>query len=207
VSGSQTNKPFNQKLRIWTLRALALVFLPVIIFTEPTLARAPSFYHEITETLGELLVIVGVLGRFWSILYIGGKKNVCIIDSGPYSICRHPLYLFSTIGVLGFGVMNGSVIVMSALVGSVLLVLSLTAKREERDLIKLFGGEYAKYAERVPMIIPRWFFVRTELEVTFNSSTLRTNLFDCFVFLLLIPIAQYLDWARSSYDWPVLSLL
>ena len=206
MSGSEISKPFNQKLRIWTLRGVALVFLPLIIFTEPTVARPPSFYHEVSETIGELLVVVGVLGRFWSILYIGGKKNVCIIDSGPYSICRHPLYLFSTIGVLGFGVMNGSFIVMSALVCSVLLVLSLTAKREEKDLIMLFGGEYVNYSKRVPMIIPRRFSVKTDLEVSFNSSTLRTNLFDCFVFLLLIPIAEYLEWARRSFDWPVLYL-
>lgn len=50
-----------------------------------------------------LKIVACVLIGFWSILYIGGRKNQMIMQDGPYSMCRHPLYLFSTIGVFGFG--------------------------------------------------------------------------------------------------------
>jgi protein-S-isoprenylcysteine O-methyltransferase Ste14 len=36
--------------------------------------------------------------RLWCSLYISGYKNSQLITSGPYSLCRNPLYFFSFVG-------------------------------------------------------------------------------------------------------------
>ncbi len=83
----------RQKIRIRILRLAFLAMLPLVIFSRSAWLE-PEWLFDLFEVAGIFLVIFGVLGRFWSILYIGGHKNLTVIQSGPYSICRHPLYLF-----------------------------------------------------------------------------------------------------------------
>ena len=145
-------QPFNQRIRIAALRVALLGLLPLTLFVDPILA--PRAAGEVMENLGVGLIIAGVIGRFWSILYIGGHKNACVMDQGPYSVCRHPLYLFSTIAVLGFGLMLQSLVLAVFTTGVIFTILSLTAAREEGFLRRTFGREYDAYAARVPRIFP-----------------------------------------------------
>lgn len=110
-----------------------LVMLPLIFFTRPSMPL-PTLIMEILKNLGILLVIAGVLGRFWSILYIGSRKNVLVMQDWPYSVCRHPLYLFSTIAVLGFGLMLGSLLPTLVKTGLTFYVLNDIASKEEKFL-------------------------------------------------------------------------
>jgi protein-S-isoprenylcysteine O-methyltransferase Ste14 len=52
--------------------------------------------HEPFEYVGYALVIVCVVGRIWCSAYVGGYKNTKLIDTGPFSIVRNPLYVFSS---------------------------------------------------------------------------------------------------------------
>ncbi|SDZ17016.1 Phospholipid methyltransferase [Jannaschia faecimaris] len=131
VADTTATKPADQLRRIALLRLTMLICLPLIIFTEPG-APIGEFLRDGLESVGILLVIAGVLGRVWSILYIGGHKNAVVMQDGPYSVCRHPLYLASTTAVLGFGLMLGSIILTVALTGAVFLILSDIAAKEER---------------------------------------------------------------------------
>ncbi|WP_244504611.1 methyltransferase family protein [Jannaschia faecimaris] len=131
MADTTATKPADQLRRIALLRLTMLICLPLIIFTEPG-APIGEFLRDGLESVGILLVIAGVLGRVWSILYIGGHKNAVVMQDGPYSVCRHPLYLASTTAVLGFGLMLGSIILTVALTGAVFLILSDIAAKEER---------------------------------------------------------------------------
>lgn len=77
-----------------------IAVFPLILFSRSAWMD-PEWVFELLEVLGISLVIFAVLGRFWSILYIGGRKNKEVMQDGPYSMCRHPLYQFSTMGVVG----------------------------------------------------------------------------------------------------------
>lgn len=57
----------NQKIRINILRLTGLLLLGVIMVTTPALG-VTQFRHEMIEFFGTLLLMAGVLGRFWSIL-------------------------------------------------------------------------------------------------------------------------------------------
>jgi len=197
--------PANQKRRINTLRVAMLVMVPLVLFTRPGLPL-PSGLMDTIESTGMLLVIGGVLGRFWSILYIGSRKNKLVMQAGPYSICRHPLYLFSTLSVFGFGLMLGSVLLTFVMTALVLYILNDIASKEERFLRSEFGPAYDAYAARTPRIVPRLGQFSSPTEVTFNTNTLRRNFFDALVFLSLLPIGELTEHFKDTGALPTFAL-
>lgn len=203
-------RPVRQRRRIATLRAALLLLLPLMVFTRPAWDGVShplaAILHEIFENLGVLTIIAAVLGRFWSILYAGGRKNAAVLREGPYSVCRHPLYLFSTIGAAGFGMMLGSVTLAVLLTGVIGAILVVTARLEEDYLRSAFGPAYAAYAAEVPMILPRPRLWRSGAQVVVDVGALRRNLFDALVFLSLIPLAELLEYLKEVAGIPTVPL-
>jgi protein-S-isoprenylcysteine O-methyltransferase Ste14 len=195
--------PVNQAIRVNILRVAFLLALPLAVFTR---SAWPEAVFELLEVAGLAFIIAAVLGRFWAILYIGGHKNQTVMQDGPYSICRHPLYLFSTIGVVGLGMMLGSVVMTAILGGITFAILSTTARKEEAFLRGKFGPDYDGYAARVPMILPRLSGFRTEGEVTISVPHLRQNLMDALVFLAFIPLAELLEYLKETHVLPGFAL-
>lgn len=198
-------KPFNQRIRIAVLRLFgAIVLVPLLLLTRPLAAAGPL--RDILWLLGTLLVVAGVLGRFWAILYIGTRKNKEVMQAGPYSICRHPLYLSSTLGVAGFGLLLGSVTVAALMALAVFAILYLTAGREEAFLRQQFGQAYADYAARVPRILPRPALFSTPAQITVDIKPLAMTWADALVFLGFLPVALMVDWLRAAEWLPMLTL-
>lgn len=198
--------PVRQKIRIFILRAAFVLALPAMLFVVPAEYPGSSFLREIIELLGLALVITCVLGRFWCTLYIGGHKNQSVIQVGPYSICRHPLYLFSTLGVTGLGFLLHSVSLGVLFGGATLAILAITAKKEEAFLRAEFGSAYDSYALNTPMILPRISNFNTPENYVFSVSHLRNNLFDALVFLAFIPLAKIIDLIHDSVGLPSVPL-
>jgi protein-S-isoprenylcysteine O-methyltransferase Ste14 len=195
--------PVNQSIRVNILRVAFLVSLPLILLTRSAWGEG---VFELLEVAGLALVITAVLGRFWAILYIGGHKNHLVMQDGPYSICRHPLYLFSTLGVVGLGLMLGS-LVLTALLGLlVLAILSATARKEEAFLRGRFGQAYDDYAARVPMILPGVALFRTPATLTVSIPHLRQNLMDALVFLSFIPMAELFEYLKDLSAVPTVPI-
>src|SRR5690606_40050349 len=61
-----------------------------------------------------ILIVVCVIGRTWSSIYIAGHKVQTLVMDGPYSISRNPLYVFSIIGAAGAGAQLGSIVLALA---------------------------------------------------------------------------------------------
>lgn len=194
-----------QRFRINILRVL---FVPLLLSTLVTHSAWQAYPQalDIIELLGTLLIVFGVLGRFWAILYAGGRKNTEVLRAGPYSMCRHPLYLFSTIAMTGFGVMMDSLVQIVLWGGTTFLVLMLTAKAEEAFLIGRFGQEYRDYAARVPMIIPSPSLFSSPRQFTFDTAHLRRNFMDALVFLMLLPLAELIKVLHGMDICPSLGL-
>lgn len=199
-------KPFNQKIRIAALRLTFAALIPLVAVGGSRWDAMPAV-SGLLETLGILAILVAVLGRFWSILYIGGRKNAVVMQDGPYSICRHPLYLFSTIGTFGFGLMMGSIFTALFLGGVAFLILSLTAEREEAYLRQAFGPKYDAYARRVPRMLPALRQFQTPSQVVVDIGTLTRNAADALVFAGLIPLAELLKYFQTVHIIPTLHFL
>ncbi len=173
-----------------------MIAVPLLLFSQST-RDTGGLISETVDMLGLFLIITAVLGRFWAIIYIGGRKHKLVFQDGPYSIARHPLYLFSTIGTVGFGLMMGSLILTILLAGVTFQILNATAEKEEQFLRSTFGDNYADYAARVPRIIPNFSLFKTEKTPTFSARELRINMFDALVFLAFIPLSEALEGIKT----------
>lgn len=182
-------RPADQRRRIARLRLFfALALIPVIwgvpVWSQDGVALA------VMRCAGTLGILAAVLGRFWAILYIGGRKNTQVMQEGPYSICRHPLYLFSTIGAASFGLLLGSLLLTATFGCGAYAILTATARREETYLRRLFGPAYDDYAARVPRILPRPGLFKAGEGVQLHLDCLRRNLADALVFVAALPVAE-----------------
>jgi protein-S-isoprenylcysteine O-methyltransferase Ste14 len=186
-------EPFDQRIRKNALRALALLLVPPLILTRPHFTPEGAAV-ELMEVFGFVFILVGVLGRLWSILYIGRHKNRSLVTDGPYSMTRNPLYFFSSVGAFGFGLMFGKITLALLLGGTVLAVVWLTARRERAFLAQTFGADYAAYAARVPMLLPDPRLFTTEATVLVSAGALRRNLLDAFVFLAAFPLSELSEY-------------
>ncbi len=99
------------------------------------------------------LIVLGEGIRIWASGHI--QKMAEVTRTGPYSLCRQPLYLghaFITAGFL-LAAANGWLLIFGMIV--FLLIFLPTMDREEGDLIRHFGDEYQRYMQKVPRFFPR----------------------------------------------------
>jgi protein-S-isoprenylcysteine O-methyltransferase Ste14 len=194
--------PVHQRTRIHVLQAAGVLIAAAILLTQPMITGP---IHEFVELTGIALVILCIAGRVWSSLYIGSKKNRELVTAGPYSITRNPLYLFSTIGAVGIGMMFGSVV---ASVGLGLLaygVLITTAHREAEDLRTIFGARYEAYARETPLFWPKLSLYRDTEEIAFSPKALRRTFVDGLLFLAAFPIIEAIEHLQADGFLPVLA--
>ncbi len=194
--------PVHQRTRIYVLQAAGVLMAAAVLLTQP-LITGPV--HEFIELAGSGLVILCIAGRVWSSLYIGSKKNRELVTAGPYSITRNPLYLFSTIGAVGIGMMFGSVV---AAVGLGLLaygVLITTAHREAGDLRIIFGSRYEDYARATPLLWPKLSLYRDTEEIAFSPKALRRTFVDGLLFLAAFPLIEAVEHLQADGVLPILA--
>jgi protein-S-isoprenylcysteine O-methyltransferase Ste14 len=108
--------------------------------------------------LGGLIVAGAVLGLgLWSVLLVrrsGQSENpwkptTAIIERGPFSFSRNPMYLQMVIGCAGFAVLlnNGWILLLTPLCPLALYWLAI--RPEEEYLERKFGEAYVAYKRRV----------------------------------------------------------
>jgi protein-S-isoprenylcysteine O-methyltransferase Ste14 len=94
------------------------------------------------------------LGRLWSGL-VTLKEGHRIVDTGPYGLVRHPIYLGVMVAALLTALIRAG---GPAMAGFALISLGFyfTARIEERFLRDQLGADaYDDYSRRVPMLLPR----------------------------------------------------
>lgn len=101
---------------------------------------------------GVAVALVGIVLRIWSAGYI--EKNDRLATSGPYSLCRNPLYL----GSFTFGMGSAIAIRVWWLLPIYILGFALfyvpTVLSEQKFLRGKFGEEFADYCRKVPAFLP-----------------------------------------------------
>jgi protein-S-isoprenylcysteine O-methyltransferase Ste14 len=192
-----------QLVRKAVLLAVVMAGIPVAVFAE---SRWPngSLGHEGIELAGLFLIAVCIVGRTWCSLYIGGLKNRALIDVGPYSITRNPLYALSVVGAVGVGAQLGSVVI--ALVAGIVTwaVFYILIFSEERRLRDQFGAAYCDYTARVPRFLPEFRLWRDVETLTVRPGIVRATFFDACLFLVSVPIAEAFDYLHDLGIVPVL---
>ena len=91
------------------LRATFAIYLALVAATAVVGPRdIPAGWHYLCGLAGFLLVALACLGRIWCSLFIAGHKDEVLVTTGPYALCRHPLYSLSVLGALGLGLTSRS---------------------------------------------------------------------------------------------------
>lgn len=92
------------------------------------------------------------LGNLWSI-GVSRKEGHHVVDTGPFSIVRHPIYAGILLEVLAIAAVRARpfAFLMALLIT---VFFSFKARLEERFLAEEFGGAYEAYRQRVPMLVP-----------------------------------------------------
>jgi protein-S-isoprenylcysteine O-methyltransferase Ste14 len=166
--------------------------------------RDGGLEHESIEWIGIVLLVLCILGRTWSTLYIGGRKNSALVTQGPYSICRNPLYLFSIIGAIGVGAQFGSVTVAVVCGLFAWIVFLWTARREEAVLIVAFQDEYRRYMDRVPRFWPTFDLWESPMTIVVHPRQIVVTFLDALLFLTAVPLMETFEYLHDSGILPVL---
>jgi len=143
----------------------------------------PHWALEVSELIGFLFLGVASFGRIWCLVFIAGRKRDVLVVSGPYSVVRNPLYLFSFIGAIGLGLATQAPALAGLLAVAFASYYHFVVKREETSLLTKFGGEYRAYLASVPRWIPSLRRFAEPEEMTIKPAKVRKGIFGATWFL------------------------
>jgi protein-S-isoprenylcysteine O-methyltransferase Ste14 len=191
---------YQRLRRLW-------IFLAILVtgmFLMSVRSRWDDIGAEQVGHLGTSIIWIGILGRLWSILYIGGHKAQAIITEGPYSVMRNPLYFFSTIAAFGVGMQTGTVTAGVLFGVMCFIAFQIVIRREESYLLAAFGKTYADYVASVPRFFPKPSLFHESGTRMFSTSRLRSTLLDGLVFLVAFPLFEIAEYLQEIGMIPVL---
>lgn len=186
-----------QRRRKW-FAGLVLATLLVLVASVRSVGAFHGEWHEGVEALGLALIILAIVGRAWCSLYIGGRKKAEIVDRGPYSMTRNPLYVFSFIGAFGVGAQTGSLVLGAVFALAAFLVFLRTVGREEAWLSEHFGQTYETYRDRTPRFWPDVSLWRDADELTVRPAFFLRTLRDGLTFLAAIPVMEGIEHLQAT---------
>lgn len=189
-----TTSASTPRLRItqsWYLIVLLLV----------AVSERPWSQHwsgELASIAGLLLMTGAALGRVWVSAFIAGYKDERLITSGPYSLCRHPLYAYSLLGGFGVGLASRSVVILGITM-LLLFVLYIRAIRDEERMLSARQAEaFRRYRDEVPCLIPRTLKSRAPPEVQLNVALYWKAFLDAGSFIALYAAIAVLDSLHAA---------
>jgi protein-S-isoprenylcysteine O-methyltransferase Ste14 len=111
--------------------------------------------------VGLALTVIGISFSVWARLFLGSnwsgrvtiKEQHELIQSGPYSIVRHPIYSGFLLAILGTALVQGHLRSLLALPFAA-LGWGFKLRLEESFMSQQFGNTYLDYKRRVKALVP-----------------------------------------------------
>lgn len=188
--------------RIRLTQALYLLVLAVVATSDGHGLR--GVLALLAQASGFLLVMVAVLGRLWTTLFIAGRKEDRLVRDGPFARCRHPLYLSSMVGALGIGLTTLSLTLTIALPLILGLIVASAARREDSALEAVHGDAWREYRDSVPAFWPNGMRQQLPGRVTVPPDIYRKAILDAASFLCLWLLVLLLESLRAGGAWKAL---
>lgn len=187
---------------VQALRRLALALLIMgmafaLLFVCSNWFHTHPLIYTTIEHIGIFLIFICIFGRSWCALFIGGHKKATLIDAGPYSLVRNPLYVFTLIGVAGVGAQTSSLVVTAFGVAVAAVVFAIVVRKEEKYLQARFGESYEQYVNRVPRFLPNFKGYSCEAQLTINMRLVGRTFIEACYFLVAIPAIDAVELARE----------
>jgi protein-S-isoprenylcysteine O-methyltransferase Ste14 len=102
---------------------------------------------------GAIVALPGLALRAWASGHL--RKNSALATTGPYAYTRNPLYLGSSLMGVGFTIASGRWFLGFVFAALFLGIYVPVMRVESATLAELFGESYQKYAQAVPLFLPR----------------------------------------------------
>jgi protein-S-isoprenylcysteine O-methyltransferase Ste14 len=133
------------------LRATFAIYVALIAATTVVGPREMSAaWYYLAGVAGFICVALACLGRIWTSTFIAGHKDEELVTTGPYAVCRHPLYACSVLGALGLGLTSRSVLLCAIVVVLIAALVIYAASGEEQFLADEFPEQFKAYVVATP---------------------------------------------------------
>ena len=100
-----------------------------------------------------------------------------VVEDGPYSICRNPLYIGTFLMAMGIALFLQSLTFAAGITVATIFYLSVTVPAEELLLRDKFGPAFIDYCRKVPRYFPRFRNFHTPDRIEISIRGLRAELF------------------------------
>jgi protein-S-isoprenylcysteine O-methyltransferase Ste14 len=169
--------------RVIVSRVFGVLVLFLALFTTGSFSQ-DSLTDALLEMSGLFLLTICSIGRLWALLYISGYKKLELITEGPYSMVRHPLYVFSLIGAIGIGLASENILVLAALVDK-------------------FDQAYLDYIKRTPRFLPKLSLYKGSAQYQINTDVFVKKLVFGMWFIWIFIILHIIEILQQSGHIPV----
>ena len=194
-------------MRILVSRIFVLAVAALLFFTDSHWADC-QWVTKALFLLATVLVGIGTLGRMWCSMYIAGRKKAQLVTTGPYGMCRNPLYFFSLLGAVGLGCATGTFTIPAVIAVAFALYYPGTIKGEEAELAKRHGEPFQQYLKTVPAFFPKISLLQEPEKYEVNPITFRKHLGSVVWFVwalgvlpLLMNLIQWLQQSGYIKTW------
>ena len=145
---------FRQRLFQYRSYTPIPFLIVMAVFAHPTI---------LSLIIGLCVVLAGEFLRLWGVAIAGSETRTTgpvggtfLINRGPFSYVRNPLYLGNMLIYTGIGIMSSALFPWFTLGALVYFFIqySLIVSLEEEHLRQKFGDEYKNYYQSVPRFIP-----------------------------------------------------
>lgn len=198
-----TKANFFFNARGWVGCVVLIPLLLVSLFSPP-LIQTGTWVDWVVNIVAFGVFIAGATIRLWATLYIGGRKCVCVVQEGPYSICRNPLYIGSFLIAFSFCLFLKTIWFACGLGLMFGFYVLATIPVEERKLREQMGAEYLKYCQKVPRIIPNFSIFSSASSVELNLRALNSEAKRALWYAWLPMLGMTISRLRSEKWWPSL---
>jgi hypothetical protein len=168
------------------------------------LGEKSPLISEFLSFVGMLMVALCVLGRLWCSLYIAGKKTDHLIDQGPYSLCRNPLYFFSFIGAMGIGFATNTFTIPALILLAFGVYYSVVMKSEEVKLMAIHGSTFVSYKNSVPRFFPDPARFSEPENYLVKTKIVRRHMSEVIWFIVLLGFLEFIKALHRADILPTL---
>ena len=102
---------------------------------------------------GVVAAVLGIAVRLWASGHV--KKDKILAVTGPYAYVRHPLYVGNHLIMVGFCLASSLWWSFFAWIALSLYYYPQTIEAEDRQLAKLFPGQWEDWARETKALMPR----------------------------------------------------
>ena len=188
----------------WRGAIAGVVLLPaaaVALFSQP-IVPPRSFIHVAIVSLAWTAFLAGAGFRFWAMAYVGGRKERELVTEGPYSLCRHPLYLGSLLLGLSAGLFIESPLFVLGIVAVAFIYVRTTIAVEEAVLVARHGAAHERYTRTVPCLVPHSRRVVTPPQITVDVYRMWLECLRASRWMWLPLLGTIFGHLRALVWWP-----